>query len=196
LTQMKVGGRIPSASMVSQYNLPLDKRYGLTNLHSIVGRDITIQSYRSSSWEHLVAELREELEVGLSDGTVKFKTARIAVHGSRSRCRHRVGLSAVDVGPLGRGGVELPCALVAADGVGVAAEPVRQLSAGDVQSPAATSAGIALVTEASPRPGHSGTRRGGGARSWDEAAAHGCRPRPGTARLVNTTVVPSSPPLT
>jgi NADPH-dependent curcumin reductase CurA len=74
LTQMKPGGRIPSAGMVSQYNLPHDERYGLKNLHSIVGMEITIQSYRSSSWEHLVAEMREELEAGLSDGTMKFKT--------------------------------------------------------------------------------------------------------------------------
>src|SRR6266851_1407507 len=74
LTQMKLGGRIPSAGMVSQYNLPHDKRYGLKNLHSIVGMDITIQSYRSSSREHLVAEMRDELEVRLSDGRMKFKT--------------------------------------------------------------------------------------------------------------------------
>jgi NADPH-dependent curcumin reductase CurA len=74
LTQMKLGGRIPSAGMVSQYNLPHDKRYGLKNLHSIVGMDITIQSYRSSSWEHLVGEMREDLEERLSDGRMKFKT--------------------------------------------------------------------------------------------------------------------------
>jgi NADPH-dependent curcumin reductase CurA len=74
LTQMTRGGRIPSAGMVSQYNLPHDKRYGLKNLHSIVGMDVTIQSYRSSSWEHLVPEMRGELEVRLSDGTMKFKT--------------------------------------------------------------------------------------------------------------------------
>ena len=74
LTQMKRGGRIPSAGMVSQYNLSHDKRYGLKNLHSIVGMDITIQSYRSSSWEHLLPEMREDLEARLADGTMKFKT--------------------------------------------------------------------------------------------------------------------------
>jgi NADPH-dependent curcumin reductase CurA len=74
LPQMRLGGRIPSAGMVSQYNLPHDKRYGLKNLHSIVGMDITIQSYRSSSWEHLVTEMRDELGARLSDGTMKFKT--------------------------------------------------------------------------------------------------------------------------
>jgi NADPH-dependent curcumin reductase CurA len=74
LTQMRFGGRIPSAGMVSQYNLAPDKRYGLKNLHSIVGMDITIQSYRSSSWEHLAGEMRQELEVRLSDGRMKFKT--------------------------------------------------------------------------------------------------------------------------
>src|SRR5207248_1015198 len=62
LTLMKLGGRIPSAGMVSQYNLPHNQRFGLKNLHSIVGMDITIQSYRSSSWEHLVPEMREEIE--------------------------------------------------------------------------------------------------------------------------------------
>src|SRR5256885_10454044 len=48
LTQMKLGGRIPSAGMVSQYNLPHDKRYGLKNLHSILGMDITIQDRKST----------------------------------------------------------------------------------------------------------------------------------------------------
>jgi NADPH-dependent curcumin reductase CurA len=71
---MNRGGRVPNAGMISQYNLPHDKRYGLKNLHSIVGMDVTIQSYRSSSWEHLVPEMREELEVQLSDGRMKFKT--------------------------------------------------------------------------------------------------------------------------
>nr|WSY55369.1 NADP-dependent oxidoreductase [Streptomyces sp. NBC_00886] len=74
LPRMNLGGRIPSAGMVSQYNLPHDKRYGLKNLHSIVGMDITIESYRSSSWEHLIAEMRDELKGPLSDGTMKFKT--------------------------------------------------------------------------------------------------------------------------
>src|SRR6266567_3289908 len=74
LTQMKLGRRIPSAGMVSQYNLPHDKRYGLKNLHSIVGMDITIQSYRSASWEHLFAEMRAEFEPRLSDGRMTFKT--------------------------------------------------------------------------------------------------------------------------
>src|SRR5437588_5800934 len=72
--QMKLGGRIPSAGTVSQYNRPHHKRHGLKNLHSIVGMDITIQSYRSSSWEHLVPEMLDELEAPLSDGSIKFKT--------------------------------------------------------------------------------------------------------------------------
>jgi NADPH-dependent curcumin reductase CurA len=74
LTQMNLGGRIPSAGMVSQYNVPHDKRYGLKNLHSIVGMDITIQSYRSGSWEQLIPELRNHLEGPLTEGTMKFKT--------------------------------------------------------------------------------------------------------------------------
>jgi len=74
LTQMKLGGRIPSAGMVSQYNLPPDKRYGLKNLDSIVGMDITLQSYRNASWEHLLPQMRDELEAPLSDGSMKFKT--------------------------------------------------------------------------------------------------------------------------
>jgi NADPH-dependent curcumin reductase CurA len=44
------------------------------NLHSIVGMDITIQSYRSSSWEHLFPEMRDEIEMRLSDGRMNFKT--------------------------------------------------------------------------------------------------------------------------
>jgi len=36
--------------------------------------DITIQSYRSASWEHLFAEMRAEFEPRLSDGTMTFKT--------------------------------------------------------------------------------------------------------------------------
>src|SRR5439155_9632476 len=74
LPRMKLGGRIPSAGMISQYNVPHDQRYGVKNLHSIVGMDITIQSYRSSSWEHLLADMREEFEARLSDGRMKFKT--------------------------------------------------------------------------------------------------------------------------
>jgi len=74
LPLMKLGGRIPSAGMVSQYNLPHDKRYGVRNLHSIVGMDITIQSYRSSSWEHLIPEMRADLGARLADGTMKFST--------------------------------------------------------------------------------------------------------------------------
>jgi NADPH-dependent curcumin reductase CurA len=74
LTQMNLGGRIPTAGMVSQYNLPHDRRYGVKNLHSIVGMDITIQSYRSSSWEHLFPEMRDEIEMRLSDGRMNFKT--------------------------------------------------------------------------------------------------------------------------
>jgi hypothetical protein len=62
--------------MVSEYNLPRDKRYGLNNLHSIVGMDITVQSYRSSSWEHLIAEMREEFEPRLSDGSNEVQDAR------------------------------------------------------------------------------------------------------------------------
>ncbi|HEV7915547.1 MAG TPA: NADP-dependent oxidoreductase [Albitalea sp.] len=74
LTQMKLGGRIPSAGMVSQYNLPPDKRYGLKNLAGIVGMDITLQSYRNTSWEHLLPQMRDELEAPLADGSMKFKT--------------------------------------------------------------------------------------------------------------------------
>jgi NADPH:quinone reductase len=74
LMQMNLGGRIPTAGMVSQYNLPHGQRYGLRNLHRVVGMDITIQSYRSSSWEHLISEMREEFEPRLSDGSMKFKT--------------------------------------------------------------------------------------------------------------------------
>ena len=71
---MKFGGRIPSAGMVSQYNLPPDKRYGLKNLDNIVGMDITIQSYRNTSFEHLLPQMRYELEAPLADGSMKFKT--------------------------------------------------------------------------------------------------------------------------
>lgn len=58
LAQVKLGGRIPSAETVSQYSLPHHQRDRLKNLPSIVGMDITLQSHRSSSWEHLVAEMR------------------------------------------------------------------------------------------------------------------------------------------
>jgi NADPH-dependent curcumin reductase CurA len=51
LTQVKLGGRMPSAETVSQYSLPHHQRYRLKNLPSIVGTDITLQSHRSSSWE-------------------------------------------------------------------------------------------------------------------------------------------------
>src|SRR5438552_788396 len=73
LPRMKLGGRIPSAGMVSQYNLPHDKRYGLKNLHSIVGMDITLQSYRNSNYEHLLVEMQERLGGWLMEGSMKFK---------------------------------------------------------------------------------------------------------------------------
>src|SRR5205823_505949 len=49
LSHMNPGGRIPSAGMISQYNLPHDNRYGLKNLDCIVGMDITLQSYRNTT---------------------------------------------------------------------------------------------------------------------------------------------------
>jgi NADPH-dependent curcumin reductase CurA len=73
LPRMKRGGRIPSAGMVSQYDLPHDKRYGLKNLGSIVGMDITLQSYRNSSYESLLAEMQDRLGGWLKDGSLKFK---------------------------------------------------------------------------------------------------------------------------
>src|SRR5438067_4291051 len=73
LPHMKLGGRIPSAGMVSQYNVPHDQRYGVKNLHSIVGMDITIQSYRNSTWEHLLGKMQEQLGGWLREGSMKFK---------------------------------------------------------------------------------------------------------------------------
>ena len=73
LPHMKRGGRIPSAGMVSQYNVPHDQRYGVKNLHSIVGMDITIQSYRNSTWEHLLGKMQEQLGGWLREGSMKFK---------------------------------------------------------------------------------------------------------------------------
>src|SRR6266851_6948254 len=73
LPRMKRGGRIPSAGMISQYNLPHDQRYGVKNLHSIVGMDIPIQSYRNSTWEHLLGKMQEQLGGWLMEGSMKFK---------------------------------------------------------------------------------------------------------------------------
>jgi len=73
LPHMKRGGRIPSAGMVSQYNVPHDQRYGVKNLHSIVGMDITIQSYRNSTWEHLLGKMQEQLGGWLREGSMKCK---------------------------------------------------------------------------------------------------------------------------
>lgn len=73
LPNMRQGGRIPSAGMVSQYNLSHDQRYGLKNLHSIVGMEITIQSYVNSRWEHLMPQMQQELGGWLTDGRMKFK---------------------------------------------------------------------------------------------------------------------------
>jgi NADPH-dependent curcumin reductase CurA len=73
LPRMKRGGRIPSAGIVSQYNLPHDKRYGLKNLPSIVGMDITLQSYRNTTYEELLVEMQERLGGWLMEGSMKFK---------------------------------------------------------------------------------------------------------------------------
>src|SRR5438093_2220339 len=68
LPHMKRGGRIPSAGMVSQYNLPHDQRYGLKNLDSIVGMEITLQSYRNTSYETLLVEMQAGLGAWLKEG--------------------------------------------------------------------------------------------------------------------------------
>src|SRR6266487_1618536 len=73
LPHMNRGGRIPSAGMVSQYNVPHDQRYGVKNLHRIVGMDITIQSYRNSTWEHLLGTMQEQLGGWLREGSMKCK---------------------------------------------------------------------------------------------------------------------------
>src|SRR5258707_9324955 len=73
LPHMKRGGRIPSAGMVAQYNVPHDKRYGLKNLHSIVGMNITLHSYRNTAYEHLLVEMQERLVTWLMEGSMKFK---------------------------------------------------------------------------------------------------------------------------
>jgi len=73
LPHMKRGGRIPSAGMVSQYNVPHDQRYRVKNLHSIVGMDITIQSYRNTTWEHLLGKMQELFGGWLREGSMKFK---------------------------------------------------------------------------------------------------------------------------
>jgi NADPH-dependent curcumin reductase CurA len=73
LPRMNTGGRIPSAGMISQYNVPYDKRYGLKNLPSIVGMNITLQSYRNTTYAHLLAEMQERLGGWLMEGSMKFK---------------------------------------------------------------------------------------------------------------------------
>ena len=73
LPRMNRGGRIPTAGMVSQYDLPHDQRYGLKNLDSIVGMDITLQSYRNTSYEPLLVEMQARLGAWLKEGSMKFK---------------------------------------------------------------------------------------------------------------------------
>ena len=59
--------------MISQYNVPHNKRYALKNLDSIVGMDITLQSYRNTTYEHLLGEMQERLGGWLMEGSMKFK---------------------------------------------------------------------------------------------------------------------------
>src|SRR5207302_9278802 len=73
LLLMNLGGRTPSVGMVSQYDVLHDKLYGLKDLHSIVGMDITLQSYRNVTYEQLLAEMRERLGGWLMEGSMKFK---------------------------------------------------------------------------------------------------------------------------
>lgn len=73
LLHMNQGGRIPAPGMASQYNLPPEKRYGIRNLHAIIGNDITIQSYRNDSFVHLLPEMRDRLAAWLKDGSMKFR---------------------------------------------------------------------------------------------------------------------------
>src|SRR5207237_10634325 len=73
LPRMKRGGRSPTAGMVSHYDLPHDQRYGLKNLDGIVGMDITLQSYRNTSYEPLLVEMQARLGAWLKEGSMKFK---------------------------------------------------------------------------------------------------------------------------
>src|SRR2546427_3464408 len=61
LLQLKRGGVIPSPGIVSQYNVPHEQRSGVKNLHSTVGNNITIQSYRNTTWQHLLGKMQEQL---------------------------------------------------------------------------------------------------------------------------------------
>src|SRR5205085_1763154 len=59
-----VGGHILDAAL---------PHMGVKNLHSIVGMDITIESYRNTTWEHLLGKMQEQLGGWLREGSMKFK---------------------------------------------------------------------------------------------------------------------------
>src|SRR3989440_9648558 len=56
---MKLVGVFPRLGWVQSINSPHDQRYGVKNLHSLVGMDVSIKAYRNSTWEHLLGKMQD-----------------------------------------------------------------------------------------------------------------------------------------
>ncbi|TPX13532.1 uncharacterized protein E0L32_006003 [Thyridium curvatum] len=62
IDNMKQGGRIPICGMISDYNTPPEKRYGIKNLHMAIARRITLQGFMVGDKEFGPAYYQEHQE--------------------------------------------------------------------------------------------------------------------------------------
>jgi len=77
LDHMNTRGRIPTCGMISQYNLPAEKRQGIPNLMCIVGKSITLQGFLVGMPEFGPAcfqDHQEKMQQWLADGDIKAKS--------------------------------------------------------------------------------------------------------------------------
>ncbi|KAK1830950.1 hypothetical protein QBC39DRAFT_284059 [Podospora conica] len=76
LEKMNQHGRLIECGMISQYNLPADKRYGINNLFHVVAKRLRIEGFivgdKNFGPKH-AAEHQQKLQAWLVDGSVKAK---------------------------------------------------------------------------------------------------------------------------
>jgi len=69
-------GRIVACGMISQYNLPADQRYGISNIFQVVGKRLKMQGFIVSDANmgpKYAAERTQRISAWLKDGSIKSK---------------------------------------------------------------------------------------------------------------------------
>lgn len=74
LTHCNRSARIPVCGAISQYNVPIEKRYGLKNLFLLVGKCIKMEGFIQAFWvaQHK-AQYIKEMATYIEEGKVKYK---------------------------------------------------------------------------------------------------------------------------